>query len=233
MKNLKKEIRKTLVETKRNKENKIIESKIVKSRLNAILESTPDFKSFKKLPFERQWEIGVPLMQEIAYLKELGVDDDLLISEEKGIWDLLGSIFGTGISSGAETIFEAMLSSLLKKLGLSGFIADAIIFFFARNPSRIFESFKDCRALAKNIGQAITEAYIVKLQRQYNITGGGMDFIRNALMETLESSDFGAKLADQFAEFVCGFFNTVAGKGKEVMSAINTPKPAAPAAVTT
>ena len=49
MKNLKNEIRKTLVETKKNKENKIIESKIVKSRLNAILESTPDFKSFKKL----------------------------------------------------------------------------------------------------------------------------------------------------------------------------------------
>lgn len=232
MKNLKKEIRKTLVETKRNKENKIIESKIVKSRLNAILESTPDFKSFKKLPFERQWEIGVPLMQEIAYLKELGVDDDLLISEEKGIWDMLSSIFGTGISAGGETIFEAMLSSLLKKLGLSGFIADAITFFFSRNPGKIWESFKDCRALSKNVGQAITEAYIVKLQREYNISGGGMDFIRNALMETLENSDFGSKLADQFAEFICGFFNTVAGKGKEVMSAINTPKPATQAATT-
>jgi len=232
MKNLKKEIRKTLVETKKNKENKIIESKIVKSRLNAILESTPDFKSFKKLPFERQWEIGVPLMQEIAYLKELGVDDDLLISEEKGIWDMLSSIFGTGISAGGETIFEAMLSSLLKKLGLSGFIADAITFFFSRNPGKIWESFKDCRALSKNVGQAITEAYIVKLQREYNISGGGMDFIRNALMETLENSDFGSKLADQFAEFICGFFNTVAGKGKEVMSAINTPKPATQAATT-
>ena len=232
MKNLKKEIRKTLVETKKNKENKIIESKIVKSRLNAILESTPDFKSFKKLPFERQWEIGVPLMQEIAYLKELGVDDDLLITEG-GIWDMLGSIFGTGISSGAETIFEAMLSSLLKKLGFSGFIADAIVFFFSRNPGKIWESFKDCNALSKNVGQAIMEAYVVKLQREYNVSGKGMDFIRNALMETLENSDFGSKLADQFAGFICGFFNTVAGKGKEVMSAINTPKPAAPAAVTT
>ena len=60
-----------------------------------------------------------------------------------------------------------------------------------------------------------------------------MDFIRNALMETLENSDFGAKLADQFAQFVCGFYNTIAGKGKEVMSAINTPKPAAPVAATT
>ena len=232
MKNLKKEIRKTLVETKRNKENKIIESKIVKSRLNAILESTPDFKSFKKLPFERQWEIGVPLMQEIAYLKELGVDDDLLISEEKGIWDMLSSIFGTGISAGGETIFEAMLSSLLKKLGLSGFIADAITFYFSRNPAKIWESFKDCRSLSKNVGQAIMEAYIVKLQREYNISGGGMDFIRNALMETLESSDFGSKLADQFADFICGFFTTVAGKGKEVMSAINTPKPVTQAVTT-
>ena len=232
MKNLKNEIRKTLVETKKNKENKIIESKIVKSRINAILESTPDFKSFKKLPFERQWEIGVPLMQEIAYLKELGVDDDLLITEG-GIWDLLGSIFGTGISAGSETIFEALLSSLLKKLGFTGFIADAVVFFFSRNPIKIFESFKDCRALSKNLAQAITEAYILKLQREYNISGKGMDFIRNALMETLENSDFGAKLADQFAQFVCGFYDTIAGKGKEVMSAINTPKPAAPVAATT
>ena len=232
MKNLKNEIRKTLVETKKNKENKIIESKIVKSRINAILESTPDFKSFKKLPFERQWEIGVPLMQEIAYLKELGVDDDLLITEG-GIWDLLGSIFGTGKSAGSETIFEALLSSLLKKLGFTGFIADAVVFFFSRNPVKIFESFKDCRALSKNLAQAITEAYILKLQREYNISGKGMDFIRNALMETLENSDFGAKLADQFAQFVCGFYDTIAGKGKEVMSAINTPKPAAPVAATT
>ena len=232
MKNLKNEIRKTLVETKKNKENKIIESKIVKSRINAILESTPDFKSFKKLPFERQWEIGVPLMQEIAYLKELGVDDDLLITEG-GIWDLLGSIFGTGISAGSETIFEALLSSLLKKLGFTGFIADAVVFFFSRHPSKIFESFKDCNALSKNLAQAITEAYIIKLQREYNVSGKGMDFIRNALMETLENSDFGAKLADQFAQFVCGFYNTIAGKGKEVMSAINTPKPAAPVAATT
>ena len=232
MKNLKNEIRKTLVETKKNKENKIIESKIVKSRINAILESTPDFKSFKKLPFERQWELGVPLMQEITYLKELGVDDDLLITEG-GIWDLLGSIFGTGISAGSETIFEALLSSLLKKLGFTGFIADAVVFFFSRNPVKIFESFKDCRALSKNLAQAITEAYILKLQREYNISGKGMDFIRNALMETLENSDFGAKLADQFAQFVCGFYDTIAGKGKEVMSAINTPKPAAPVAATT
>jgi hypothetical protein len=220
-----------LVETKKNKENKIIESKIVKSRLNAILESTPDFKSFKKLPFERQWEIGVPLMQEIAYLKELGVDDDLLITEG-GIWDMLGSIFGTGISAGGETIFEAMLSSLLKKLGFSGFIADAVTFFFSRNPGKIWESFKDCNALSKNVGQAIMEAYVVKLQREYNVSGKGMDFIRNALMETLENSDFGSKLADQFAGFICGFYNTIAGKGKEVMSAINTPKPATQAATT-
>ena len=232
MKNLKNEIRKNLVETKKNKENKIIESKIVKSRINAILESTPDFKSFKKLPFERQWEIGVPLMQEIAYLKELGVDDDLLITEQ-GIWNMLGSIFGTGLSAGGETLFEAMLSSLLKKLGFSGFIADAVTYFFSRNPGKIWESFKDCRALSKNVGQAIMEAYIVKLQRDYNVAGKGMDFIRNALMETLENSDFGAKLADQFAQFVCGFYNTIAGKGKEVMSAINTPKPAAPVAATT
>jgi hypothetical protein len=68
------------------------------------------------------------------------------------------------------------------------------------------------------------EAYIVKLQREYNVTGGGMDFIRNALMETLENSEFGTKLADQFAQFICGFFDIVRGKGKDVISAINPSK---------
>jgi hypothetical protein len=69
MNTLKKQIRKNLIETKKQKENRLVEAKIVQSRLKAILESTPDFKKFKKLSFERQWEIGVPLMQEIAYLK--------------------------------------------------------------------------------------------------------------------------------------------------------------------
>ena len=223
MNTLKKQIRKNLIETKKQKENRLVEAKIVQSRLKAILESTPDFKKFKKLSFERQWEIGVPLMQEIAYLKELGVEDDSLITEA-GILDVLGTIFGTGLSAGTETIFEAMLSSLLRKLGFTGFLADAVTYFFVRHPGKIWESFKDCRALSKNIGQAIMEAYIVKLQREYNVTGGGMDFIRNALMETLENSEFGTKLADQFAQFICGFFDIVRGKGKDVISAINPSK---------
>jgi len=224
MKNLKTTIRKKLIETKKQKENRLIESKISQSRLKAILESTKDYQKFDKLSFDRQWEIGVPLMMEISYLKRLGMEDELIM--EQGVLDILGKIFGTGLSSGGETIFEAMLSSLLKKLGFTGFIADAIVFFFSRNPSKVWESFGDCRALSKNLGQAIMEAYIVKLQREYQFAGGGMDFIRNALMETLENSDFGTKLADQFANFICGFFTTVKDKGSQVVSAINQPKPA-------
>lgn len=227
MENIQKKVRKSLLEAKKQQENRLIESKIVKSRINAILESTVDYKNFANLPFERQWQIGVPLMQEIAYLKGIGVQDQLL--QEQGIMELLGKLFGGAVSSGSETIFEAMLSSLLKKLGFSGFIADAVVFFFSRNPGKIWESFSDCRALSKNVGQAIMEAYIVKLQREYQFSGAGMDFIRNALMETLENSDFGSKLADQFANFICGFFGTVKDKGSQILSNINQPKPAAAA----
>ena len=221
MKNLKKDIRKSLVEAKKQKENRLIEAKIVQSRLLTLLESTPDFKNFKDLPFERQWEIGVPFMQEIAYLKQLGVDDTLI--NEQGIAEMLGKLFGTGISSGTEVVFEAMISSFLKKLGMEGFLADAITFFFVRNPKKIWESFGDCKAFSANVGQAITEAFIVKLQREYKAGGAGMDFVRNALMETLENSDFGQKLGEKFTSFVCNFFSNVKDKGTQVLNTINQP----------
>jgi hypothetical protein len=76
------------------------------------------------------------------------------------------------------------------------------------------------------------EAYIVKLQKEYNMGGMGMDFVRNALMETLENSDFGSKLADQFSGFVCGFFDTVKQKGTDIVGALN-PKTAPAAAPAT
>jgi len=226
MKNLKKDIRKSLLEAKKQKENRLIESKIVQSRLITLLESTPDFGNFKNLTFERQWEIGVPFMQEVYYLKKLGVDDNLI--NEQSLSNLLGKIFGTTFSSGFETIFEAMISSFLKKMGASGFIADAITFFFVRNPKKVLESFSDCKALAANMGQAVLEAILVKLQRQYGVTGTAMDFVRNALFETMENSDFGKKLGDQFSGLICGFFSSATSKGTQILNAINQtpPKPA-------
>ena len=229
MKNLKKTIRQSLIEVKNEKENRLVESKIISSRIKMILESTSDFKKFDKLSFERQWQIGLPLMQEIAKAKNYGEGQEII--SEGGILNLLGSIFGTTFSSGAETIFESMLKKLFNKLGFTGFLADAVIFFFSRNPGKIWESFKDCNAFSRNISQAIMEAYIVKLQKEYNMGGMGMDFVRNALMETLENSDFGSKLADQFSGFVCGFFDTVKQKGTDIVGALN-PKTAPVAAPT-
>lgn len=224
MNKLKKDIRKTLIEAKREKENRLNEAKSAEERLRNLLNNTSNLKNFDKLPFEKQWEIGVPLMREFAIIKQSSNGEQILT--EGGILDLLGSIFGTTFSSGFETIFESMLSSLFNKLGFSGFLADAVVFFFSRNPGKIIDSFRDCRSLAGNLGQAIMEAYIAKLQREYKVGGAGMDFVRNALMETLENSDFGKKLAGQFENFICGFFDTVKSKGTEVVQSI-APKPAA------
>jgi hypothetical protein len=224
MKTLKNTIRKSLIEAKEEKTNRIIEVKLASTRAKAILESTSDFAKFKDLPFERQWEIGLPLMQELAIIKSHNPSNQLLT--EGGILDLLASIFGTGFSAGFETIFENMLSSLLAKMGLTGFLADAIVFFFSRNPGKIIDSFRDCKALAGNLGQAIMEAYIHKLAKEYNMAGNGMNFIRNAMIETLENSDFGKNLAGQFQNFICGFFDTVKSKGKDVVNAINPQSPA-------
>jgi len=228
MKDLKKKLRSSLVEVKKQKENRMVESKIIESKIKLMLESIGDVKKFEKLSFERQWKIGVPLMQEIAKLQELHAHEGL-ISEQDGILGILGKLFGGGLSAGTETLFEAMIRSLLKKLGMDGFLADAVTFFFARNPGRILDSFRDCRAFSKNVGQAILEAYIEKLKREYKVTGVASDFIRNALLETLENSDFGQNLGDKFADIICSFFGSVKQKGETIL---NTMNPASPAVAT-
>lgn len=203
------------MESKRIKENREIEIKLVKARIRNILESMPDMRRFKKMSFEQQWKMGVPLMHEIHNLRQLGFNDEL-INEQSGVWDLLTKLFGGGLSVATETLFENMLSSFFKKLGLSGFIVDSITFFFARNPTKVIESFKDCRAFTKNVGQAITEGFINKLSKDYKVGGLGADLIRNALMETLENTDFGGKIATQFSDFTCQFFDKVKSKGSQI-----------------
>ena len=78
---LKKEIRKSILETKEKKEKLLIEQKLVESRIMMIIESKDNIKKFKRLSEEKQQKMAYSLFEEIGYLEEQG-----LMNEQDGIF---------------------------------------------------------------------------------------------------------------------------------------------------
>ena len=70
---LKKEIKKSILETKERKEKLLIEQKLVESRIMMIIESKDNIKKFKTLSEEKQQKIAYSLFEEIGYLEEQGL----------------------------------------------------------------------------------------------------------------------------------------------------------------
>ena len=64
---LKKEIKKSILETKERKEKLLIEQKLVESRIMMIIESKDNIKKFKRLSEEKQQKMAYALFEEIGY----------------------------------------------------------------------------------------------------------------------------------------------------------------------
>jgi hypothetical protein len=77
---LKKQIRKSLIETKERKEKLLIEEKLVESRIMMIVESKDNFKNFHLLSEEKQLKLGFSLMREVHFLSHNGLLNEPKIS---------------------------------------------------------------------------------------------------------------------------------------------------------
>jgi hypothetical protein len=84
---LKKQIKKSIIETKEKKEKLLIEQKLVESRIMMIVESESNARNFHKLSEEKQRKMMYSLLEEIRYLDEQGMVNENLM-------DFLGKIFG-------------------------------------------------------------------------------------------------------------------------------------------
>ena len=84
---LKKQVRKSLIETKERKEKLLIEQKLIKNRISIILEGINSEEDFKKLSDRQQLKISVKFIQELSYLQETN-----LISEQN-FGNILSSLF--------------------------------------------------------------------------------------------------------------------------------------------
>ena len=206
---LKKDIKKSLLETKERKEKQLIEQKLVKSRIMMIVESEGNMKKFHLLSEEKQFKISYSIFEEIGYLEEQG-----LMTEQ--VWDFLGKIFGNSVGGVAQTIVEPLVNSLLSSIGLGGYFKDFLVSFITSNPLRLAKALKSCEELTKLIAESLTEAVVMMIQREKGLSGQGYTFIRNALGGAVKDYKFVESLEKQLSSTVCSLFGQMNDKASGV-----------------
>jgi len=208
---LNKVIKKSLKETKVQKETILIEQKIVQARLKMIVENFNDDK-FKNLSEQEQGRVCVLFLMEMSSLNDEGLLNENFI-------DTLKNIFGAAFWSVPEAFVEKAINSILGSLGFpDNSIRKFLVSFFATNPSELLKAFQDCKVLTKHIVRAILETIVMNLQQSKGLGGTGMDIVRNAIQNELQNRvEFIKGLEDSLSGAICQVFEKYSGNAKEVL----------------
>lgn len=224
MKNLRKEIRKTLIETKREKEDLLIENTIIESRILMVADKKT-LSNFNKLKESEKNRIADNLFVEIVELSKLG----LISEQEKGFGDVLKSIFGSSLSGVWQMIMERMVNWLLTALGMEdGYIKKILVSYISSHPIDAIKSLSDCKLMTKLLVEATIEGLIMEYKQSQGWTGVFADTLRNTVIEALESTDTVQKLTAALTDTVCSLVDKLMGNAKGVLSSLQAKPAVAP-----
>jgi hypothetical protein len=216
---LKKQIRKKIVETKEIKDKKIIEESLVISRILMVVESADKVKNYKSLSIKERIDLSIDLLDEIATLQEQG-----LINEQEGLGGMLSKIFGNAWSGLIQTLVEPLVDSILGGLGMNdGFFKSTLKSFFTKSPGRLAKALRgDCKELTGLVVESVIEGVEMKLLDDRGMNSSGYVFLRNALNDAIHGTEFIQSLQNSMESTICELFGKLTGKASEVVDKLKS-----------
>jgi hypothetical protein len=217
---IKKEIRKSLIETKEKKERLLIEERLIKNRLTILFNNVKTIDDFNKLSESKKNKLRFKIMEELSILE----DNGLITEQDLGgvLQSLLGGVFGNV----TQTIFEPMLNSILSGLGLDGFFKNFLISYLTSRPSEVIKSFRDCRLMTKLVSEGLVEAMVMTIQKEKGFGGFGYDLVRNSLGDAIKSNTFIQGIEKGLGDTICGLFSKYTDNAKKVAEKLKPTTPA-------
>lgn len=209
---VKKTIRKKLIEEQQKRQNRLIENKLVESRLAIIVESSEKFQSLSP---KKQRKVFFEVMNEVHSLQKQG-----LINEEFSFTDILGKLFGQGWSAIGQAFVEPMIESILGWFNIKGPFAKFISSFIASKPQRLAAAMSDCRELTKLIAEALSETLVRTMAETKGMDGAGWGIIRNVLGGAIKDDAFIQGIENQMADGVCKLFGSFTDKAETVLNKV-------------
>ena len=211
---LKKQIRKSLIETKEKKEKRLIEESLIKNRISIIFEGIKSEKDFKSLSEEKQLKLSIKFIQEVAFLQENG----LIVEQNLG--SVLSQLFGGWFGNLTQTIFEPMFKKILTPLFGEGFFTNFLTAYLTSRPSDVIKSFNDCKLMTKLVAEGISEAIVMQIQQSQGLTGSGYSFIRNTMGDVLTGSDFISGIEKGLGNTICNTLGKFSNNAEKVIDKV-------------
>ena len=202
-------IKKTLVETKEKKNNRIIENKLVESRLKFIIE---DISVFNKKTKQVKIKEGFKFLRETAYLKNIGMLNENLS-------DVFKQMFGNSFENMLSTVSDPFVGSILNKLSIPQEIKVSVLETIKQRANELLSNMDSCENLSKFISDIVSEITMTKMTSK-NITGS--QFLDSAIVDTMGDDVFRTKLSEKIKEEVCVLFNKYAENAKNLVTKLTS-----------
>ena len=213
---LEKKIRRSIIETKEQKEKKLIEEHLVKSRLLVLVEHIQNENDFNDLTEDKKAQLSYSILSELSYL-----ESNCLISEVD-LSSVFKSLFGGFFGNVTQTIFEPLIGKIVTPLFGEGFMSNFIISYLTSRPSEVIKSMSDCKLMTKLVAESIVEGMVMSLQRQKGFDAPGYSFLRNTLADAITGMGFVSSIENSISKTVCELFGKFANNAKKVETKLKT-----------
>ena len=209
---LEKKIRRSIIETKEQKERQLIGEQLVKSRLSAIVEHIQDEDDFNNLTEDKKAQLSYNILSELSYLQSNGLISEVDLSSA------FKSLFGGFFGNVTQTVFEPLIGKIVYPLFGEGFMSNFIISYLTSRPSEVIKSMSDCKLMTKLVAESIVEGMVMSLQRQKGFDAPGYSFLRNTLADAITGTGFITNIENSLSKTVCSLFGKFANNAKNIES---------------
>ena len=214
---LNKQIRRTILETKEQKEKFLIEQNLIKKRLEMVIGDVKNVEQYKNLSEDKQIKLSFSILQELSFLQE-----NSLINEQADFASIIKDLFGGLLGSSVETIAEPMIGKIIESLGFTGNIKNILVSFITSRPSELISAMKDCKILTRLIAESIVEGMVMSMMQEQGAGGKGPALLRNLIGGAMKSNSFISQLESQLSTSVCGLFNSFAQNAKSIQDKLTS-----------
>ena len=213
---LEKKIRRSIIETKEQKEKKLIEEYLVKSRLLVLVEHIQSEDDFNDLTEDKKAQLSYNILSELSYLESNGLISEVDLSSA------FKSLFGGFFGNVTQTVFEPLIGKIVTPLFGEGFMSNFIISYLTSRPSEVIKSMSDCKLMTKLVAESIVEGMVMSLQRQKGFDAPGYSFLRNTLADAITGMGFVSSIENSISKTVCELFGKFANNAKKVEAKLKT-----------
>ena len=208
---IKESLKISLAEKRQEKENLLIESKIIKNRFNIISEGLVLETEDQKIEFVQT------ISEELNYLDNQGYSSKVI---NEGLFSFLGGLFGGSVKSVPAVFGEYIAQWLTKKLGIpeGSYLQSSIVALVGNlNIADYDKLFTDCRFASNKIADSLIEGYLIQMQQKASATSqGATGFITSAMRNAISDYFLEEKdgivqiLQDKIGDFICPKLSKVA-----------------------